>query len=816
MIHKLTPDELRKSYDPSTIPAAVQDEVHPSKAIIGQERAVRALKFGLGNKGQGFNIYVAGIPGTGKQTAVMHFLTDLAKNEPSPCDWCYVNNFQDPYYPRKLSLPKGHAHEFRNDVRRFLQQANATLVKIFESDEFARKRDEILNKMQEEEGAIFEELSEKAARENFIIQRTPVEIIALPEIKGRPMSEKEFMALSDQEKAAIIRKQNSFKDELRIAARQTRDIENQYNKLLLDLERNAALQALDTLLEDMVARYAMLTEVLAYLQDLKNDLLDHLKEFIEYSNDKSQGTPPKQNDQIPRRYEVNVIVDNTGVEGSPILLEINPTYNNLFGRIEKESMMGTFVTDFTLIRGGSLHKANGGYLILPMEEVLRNYFTWDSLKRALRTSAIDIEEPGERLGFLTTKSLKPEPVPLSVQVILTGKPIYYYLLHYYDEDFKELFKVKADFDVSMDYSEGNLQDFTTFIQYVSQQEKLLPMNNGGMARLLEHTHRLSGDQEKISTRFGEIIDLVREASHYAKTEPSAQIGPEHIRKAIEERIYRSNLLQEKIQEMIQKDLIFIAIEGEKTGQVNGLSVIDMGDVSFGRPSRITASVSVGQSGIIDIEREVQLGGPIHSKGVMILTGYLAEKFGQDKPLSLSAQLVFEQSYSEIEGDSASSAELYALLSSLAGLPIWQGIAVSGSVNQKGEVQAVGGINEKIEGFFDICRLKGLTGQQGVVIPQSNMKHLMLKTEVIEAVRSGEFNIWAVSTIEDGIEILTGIRAGQAIRDEITGITWYEAGTVFEKVNQKLENIARIIQEMKMPNKTRNRSFAWRNVRRRKR
>ena len=815
MTQKLKPEQVRRTYDPRTIRLFKGEAPRPAKAIIGQERAVKALKFGLGNKGHGFNIYVAGIPGTGKQTAVMHFLKELAKDEPSPCDWAYVNNFQDQYYPKKLSLPKGQAHPFRNDIRHFLQQANTTLIKIFESDEFARKRDEIINKMQQEEAIIFNELSEKAQRENFIIQRTPIEIIALPMINGRAMNEKEFIALSDQEKAAIIRKQGDFKDELRIAARQTRDLENQYDKLLLDLERKSALQALNTLLEDMEARYAMLKEVLDFLQELKNDLLEHLKEFIEFTSGKNKNGSPKQNGSIPRRYEVNVLVDNKDVDGAPILLEINPTYNNLFGRIEKESMMGTFVTDFTLIRGGSLHKANGGYLILPLEELLRNYFSWDSLKRALRTSTIDIEEPGERLGFLTTKSLKPEPIPLNVQVILIGKPLYYYLLHHYDEDFKELFKVKADFDTSMNNSEENIQDFTTFIHYVNQQEKLLPMDAGGMARLLEHTHRLSDNQEKISTRFGEIIDLIREANHYADVEKATHISSTHIRKATEERLYRSNLWQEKIQEMMVKNLIFIDIDGEKTGQVNGLSVIDLGDVSFGRPSRITASVSVGQAGIVDIEREVQLGGPIHSKGVMIMTGYLAEKFGQDKPISLSAQLVFEQSYSEIEGDSASSAELYALLSSLSGVPVKQGIAVSGSVNQKGEVQAVGGINEKIEGFFDICKIKGLTGKQGVIIPQSNLQHLMLKDEVVGAVRSGQFSIWTITTIEEGIEILTGLKAGQAQMELNSGRMSFGEETVFEKVNQKLMSIGQIILEMKTPPRSQARYRSLRRVRRRR-
>lgn len=817
MIQKLKPEQLRRTYDPGAFSLPVSKNDEPAKAIIGQERAVKALKFGLGNKAHGFNIYVAGEPGTGKQTAVLHFLEDLAIHEAPPCDWVYVNNFQDPYFPKKLSLPKGQAHDFRNDVRHFLLQANAALIKIFESDEFAKKRDELFQKMQEEEATIFDELNEKARKENFIIQRTPVEIIALPMTKGRAMTEKEFMALSDREKEAIIEKQKGFKDELRLAARQTRDMDLQFNKLLHELEQKAARRTLDALLEDLEAKYALLRDVLAFLKDLKTDLLEHLQEFIRFTNGKDQPPgeaplPPKKENSVPRRYEVNVLVDNKEVQGAPILLEINPTYNNLFGKIEKESMMGTFVTDFTLIRSGSLHKANGGYLILPVEELLRNYFSWDSLKRALRTGAIDIEEPGERLGFLTGKSLKPEPIPLHVQVILIGRPLYYYLLQQYDEDFRELFKVKADFDTTMNSTEANVADFARFIRYVCEEEQLLPLDDDGMAALLEQTHRLAGDQEKISVRFGEIIDLVREAHHYAREENKDQISQTHIRRAADERTYRSGLWQEKIQEMIEKNIIFIDIDGEKTGQVNGLSVIDLGDTAFGRPSRITASVSVGQAGIVDIEREVKLGGPIHSKGVMILTGYLAEKFGQDKAISLSAQLTFEQSYSEVEGDSASSAELYALLSSLAGVPVKQGIAVSGSVNQKGEVQAVGGINEKIEGFFDICRMKGLTGGQGVLIPQSNVKHLMLKTELVDAVAAGKFHIWAVQNIGEGIEMLTGLKAGEPL----AGGNGFDEGSVFDKVNRRLTEISDILIQEKIPLLPGRRRAMWRRAMRMRR
>ena len=795
---KLLPEQLRKTYDPLLLPVSGEKKGDAVKAIIGQERAVKALKFGLGNKGQGFNIYVAGVPGTGKQTAVRHFLKDMAQQEPSPGDWCYVNNFSDPYQPRKLSLPRGQARAFRNDVHQYVTNAWSALLKVFESEEYAKKRETVIQKLRDEEADIFEVLGRKAYEGKFIIQRTPIELIAVPMVDGRPMTDKEFLGLNEKEQERILQQQDALKEDLRQAARQMKVLERQTDQALFDLECKVASVTLDDLLEDISAKYASNEVVKAFLDELKSDIVEHLHEFIQF---KPETKPEdalrevKRDGAIPRRYEVNVFTDNTKTEGAPIVLELNPTYNNLFGKIEKESVMGNWVTDFTLIRSGALHAANGGYLIVPAIEVLRNYFTWDSLKRALRNGSIVIEEPSEQLGFLTTKSLKPEPIPLDAQIILIGSPTVYFLLYEYDEDFKELFKVKADFDTVMDPSEANLSDFCSFIQNVCKEEKLLPLNAGGLGKLLEFSHRKAEDQEKLSIRFGEIIDLVKEAYQYAVKKKATEIGAEHIRQATAERLYRSNLWQEKIQEMIQKNMIFIDVAGAETGQVNGISVISLGDVAFGRPNRITASVSAGGAGIIDLEREAKLGGPIHTKGVLILSGYLAEMFGRDKVISLSAQLVFEQSYGEIEGDSASSAELYALLSGLSGLPVRQGIAVTGSVNQKGEIQAVGGINEKIEGFFDVCRLTGLSGEQGVLIPYSNRQNLMLKEEVVESVRAGKFHIWAVQTIEEGIELLTGVKAGRLPEG---GRLHFEPGSVFDRVNRRFMEFSEILHESTAP------------------
>jgi len=609
------------------------------------------------------------------------------------------------------------------------------------------------------------------------------------------MTDKEFSALDDAKKAKILKKRDAFKEELIAIAHKVEKIGGIYREKQMQLEQSVAIQCLESALNKLKEKYSTETDVVAYLEDLKADLLENLTEFLKFSPNLSpleQTMMLEKDGMMPPRYEVNVLIDNTLVKGAPIIIEQNPTYNNLFGKIEKESLNGTLITNLSLIRGGALHRANGGYLILPIEEVLKNYFSWDSLKRALINQEIDIEEPGNRLGFLTTKSLKPKAIPLEVQIILIGKPIYYQQLYYYDSDFKKLFKVKADFDASMDTNQENIADFIGLLNQIEKKEKLLPISLDGKARLLELSHRLSQDQQKLSTRFGEILDSLREAHHYAKQNQASQIDATSVEKAIEEKKFRSSLWQEKMQEMVQQEELFIDLEGSEIGQVNGLSVVSAGDTVFGRPNRITASVSLGQAGIIDIEREVKLGGPIHSKGVMILKGYLAEKFGQDKLLNLSAQLVFEQSYGEIEGDSASSTELYALLSNLSQLPVNQGIAITGSVNQKGKVQPVGGINEKIEGFFEACQLKGLTGGQGVMIPFANKAHLMLRKEVVDAVKNGQFHIWAIQNIAEGIEILTGVTAGKKLEKTYGYKTEFEKDTVFDKINQRLKKYSKNI------------------------
>lgn len=785
---KLKVNELSKIYT-TTVLSKISKNSNPQQpAIIGQKRAVRALKFGLGNKAFGFNIYVAGRPGLGKHTAVKHFLKAIAAKENPPKDWCYVNNFAHPYSPKYLSLPKGYGYIFKKEVKKFLLEARTALNRGMSSKEYLMERAAIKQEVYAKEMELMTPFQRKAEAANFMIQRTPTEVNAFPNKDGKPMTDKDFSALGDTEKAKILKQRDDFKEELIAIAQKVEKIGGTYRERQIKLEQSIAMKALETILSKLKEKYSSEEDVVIYLEDLKADLLDNLDEFLKFSPNLSpleQTMILEKDGMMPPRYDVNVLVDNTDLKGAPIIFEQNPSYNNLFGKIEKENQNGTLVTNLSLIRGGALHRANGGYLIIPVEGILKNYFSWDSLKRALINKEIDIEEPGDRLGFLTTKSLKLKAIPLNVQVILIGKPLYYQMLYYYDSDFKKLFKVKAAFDTTMEANEENIADFIGLLTHIGKTEKLLPISFAGKAKLLTYSHRLSHDQQKLSTQFGELLDVLREAHHYGKQSQATQIDATLIEKAIKEKQFRSSLYQEKVQEMIQQKELFIDLEGNEIGQVNGLSVVSAGDATFGRPNRITASISLGQGGIIDIEREVKLGGPIHSKGVMILRGYLAEKFGQDKLINLSAQLVFEQSYGEIDGDSASSTELYALLSNLSQLPIHQGIAVTGSVNQKGEVQPVGGINEKIEGFFEVCQTKGLTGKQGVMIPFANKAHLMLKKEVIEAVKNGKFNIWAVKNIEEGIEILTGIKAGKPLEKSYSNKTEFEPNTVFDKINKRL-------------------------------
>jgi lon-related putative ATP-dependent protease len=791
LVNELPPESLRKICEAKFIHCETTEDLVPTREIIGQERAVRALKFGLGIKDHGFNIYVAGYPGTGRKTAVKNFVEEVARDKPVPPDWCYLNNFSNPYEPKAIRLPPGKGKEFRDDIRNLIENIRTALPKAFESDDYASRRDATIRGLEKQRKDLIDKLNAKAQQEGFVIQSTPIGLLLIPVVNGKPLSQEELLSLPQETKAKIQERREKLEAELRNTMRQFLDMERKIREEIKKLNREVALYAIGHLVEAIVEKYSDNSEITGYLKDVQNDILDNLSQFIK-RGEAQQRLPfpvPWMREAIFRKYDVNVVVDNSDCKGAPVVMETNPTYQNLIGRTEKEAQFGALITDFTMIHGGSLHKANNGFLIIPVEDLLRNPFSYEALKRAIRDKNIVIEEPQERYGFISTKSLKPEPIPLDTRVILIGNPYLYQQLFILDTDFSELFKVKAEFDTTMERTEENVKKYAAFVCTICEKEKLKHLEQSALAKLIEYSQRIAEDQQKLSTRFAEVGDIIREANFYAVQEKSDVVTEKHVKKAIEEKIYRSKLIQEKIQEMISRGVLLIDTDAEKVGQVNGLSVMGIGDFAFGNPSRVTASVGLGREGVVDIEREAKMGGPIHTKGVLILSGYLNQKYAQDKPLSLSARVVFEQSYGGVEGDSASSTELYAILSALSELPIKQNIAVTGSVNQKGEVQAIGGVNEKIEGFFEVCKAKGLTEEQGVMIPESNVQNLMLKEEIVDAVKAGKFHIYSAKNIDEGIEVLTGTKAGIKRQDGT-----FEEGTVNHRVNKQLKDMAEKLKE----------------------
>ncbi|MDD1661569.1 MAG: AAA family ATPase [Methanomicrobiales archaeon] len=778
-------------YDSRGRECPATDTLQPLQEIIGQERALRALTFGLEIPETGFNIYVAGIAGTGRKTAVMDFLERLAKTKPKAGDWVYVNSFTSQYEPNAIRLPPGKGSEFRDEMADFISEVKKNLPKAFESEDYATRRQATVRSIEEEKAKLFGQINASAQEQGFVIQMSPTGLLTIPVVDGKPLPEEEFVALPDEMKAEIGRRMEKLNTDLRNAFRQVRDLDSKGAEAVDKLNREVSLFAIGHLITDLREKYHDLPEILKYIEAVQNDILENLDQFL--GAPQQPQVPPQLQPffkELPfKKYQVNAIVDNSKPDGAPVVFEQNPTYQNLFGKVEKEVQFGIVSTDFTMIRPGSVHKANGGYMVIPVEDLLRNPFAWDGIKTALKTGEVAIEEPGERMGFITTRGLKPEPIPLAVKLVLIGTPQINQLLYSLDPDFKDLFKVRADFDIVMDRNDENALRYEAFICTLCSKSKMLHLERGAVAKVMEFASRLADDQEKFSTRFSSIGDLIREANFYAAREGSGVITAAHMTRAIDEKIYRSSLIQEKIREFITRGVFLIDTEGAKAGQVNGLSVTGTGDYAFGTPSRVTASIGVGREGIVDIEREAAMGGPIHTKGVLILHGYLAGKFARDKPLSISARLVFEQSYSGVEGDSASSTELYALLSALSGLPIRQDLAVTGSVNQKGEVQAIGGVNEKLEGFFEVCRAKGLTGKQGAMIPASNVQNLMLKEEMVEAGKTGQFTIYPVKTIDEGIEVLTGVPAGKRRKDGT-----YPEGTVNYLVDKKLREMAETYRE----------------------
>jgi lon-related putative ATP-dependent protease len=790
MMKELTAKEVRKVCAPESLGFESTKNLEAATTIVGQSRALQALQFGLEIQNSGFNIYAAGLPGTGKMTAITAFLERVAKTKDTPPDWCYVHNFDDSYRPKSLQLKAGMAIQLQRDMRRLIETAQAEIRRAFESEEYVRRRDELSRAFNEKREKLFNQLNQLAHSNGFAIQVSPMGVILVPLMDGKPLSDQEVLALSPEAKEQLAKRQETIQGQIKDAMAQMRNWDREIREQVEKLDREVVQFILEVPIEELEKKYGDAPGIVEHLKAVQESIIEN-RDLFRSSPESAEGNPfvARAVADAFRRYEVNVLVDNTNLTGAPVVIEMNPTFNNLIGRLEKEAQFGALTSDFTMIRPGSIHKANGGYLVIRMDDILTELMAWEALKRSLRERKIIIEELAERFGFLTVKGIRPEPIPLNLKVILIGDSIYYHLLYQLDREFPELFKVKADFDSRMDRNAENVRQYAATLCSVCGKENLRHLDNTAVARIVEHSSRLAEDQQKLSTRFSEITDIIREASYWADLDGRELVNAEHISKAIEKKVYRSDLIQERIREMIERSILKIDTEGEVVGQVNGLSVIDMGDLSFGRPSRITASTAAGPEGVIDIDREAKLGGPIHTKGVLILGGVIAQRYTGTMPLSLSARLVFEQSYSEVEGDSASSAELYALLSSLSGVPIKQGIAVTGSVNQRGEAQAIGGANQKIEGFYEICKSRGLNGKHGVIIPSSNIQNLMIRKDVVEAIRQGKFTIYSVDNVDEGIEILTGVKAGQRL--ESGG---FEAGSINDRVQKRLNQFARVMRE----------------------
>ena len=786
---KLLPQQLCNRCDPSQFRFETTADLEELTQLVGQPRAIDAIQFGIGIQREGYHLFAMGPNGVGKHTTVRRFLDQRAATEEIPSDWCYVHNFQQAHKPRALRFPPGQAQKIKRDMDRLVEDLRTAILAAFETDEYRVGHREIDQELSGHREKALEELRARAARQDLaLIQTSDGSFMFVPMRKGEAIDPEAFSKLDEKERHRIETITRGFLEDLEKVFQQIPKLRQDRARKIRELNRRVTQVAVSALIDELQKQYDKVPEVQKYLAEVQDDIVDHAENFRQ-PKEGEQVTPfgmplpqAEAAENALRRYRVNVLVDHSESKGAPVIYEDNLTYNNLVGRIEHLQQMGVLVTDFTLIKAGALHRANGGYLIIEVLKLLQQPFAWDGLKRALRSREIHIESLGQMLSLISTVSLEPEPIPLNLKVVLVGERLLYYLLHYFDPDFSELFKVVADFNETMESGlEANLV-YARLIGSIARKEGLRQFDRPGVARVIEHSSRLAADTEKLSIEMQKITDLLREADYWAGKANRQTVTADDVQRAIDTQQYRADRLRDRLQEEIQRGTILIDTAGEKVGQVNGLSVLQLGNFSFGHPSRITARVRLGSGKVIDIEREVELGGPIHSKGVLILSGFLAGRYVPDRPLSLSASLVFEQSYAGVEGDSASSAELYALLSALAEVPIKQSFVVTGSVNQHGEIQAIGGVNEKIEGFFDVCKAQGLTGEHGVLIPAANLKHLMLRQEVIDAAATEKFHIYAVKTIDEGIEILTGFPAGR--RNE-------QGEFPTHSINQKVER--RLIQ-----------------------
>ncbi len=758
----LSPDQLYTKCDPEELTAS--GEAGGVSDALGQERALDAVRFGVGIRRHGYNIFVHGAPGTGKYPLARRQIEQAAAAMPAPPDWCYVHNFQETHKPRALRLPAGRGCALRRDMEKLIRELRAAIPAAFESEDYQARAQALQSQFSLRQESAFNGLQERANARNVGLIRTPAGLALAPTAKGEVVNPEAFRQLPEETQAATRSDIAELEKELQEILKKVPQWDRERREQLRVLNQEVVSHAVGQFIEDLGGDYGDLPEVLDYVEQVRADLLENAEEFrTPETREPQQGMAmARSGPREPsfRRYEVNVIVDNSGREGAPVVYEDLPTHGNVIGRIEQMAQFGALTTDFTLIKPGALHAANGGYLMVDARKLFMQPIIWEEIKRALQSSEIRIHGLTEALGFANTVTLQPQPIPLDVKVVLLGDPTIYYLLSQSDPDFPELFKVAADFDDQVPRDHGNTARYAQMIADTARREGLRPLSSEAAARVIEQAARLAADSERLTLRLRSIENLLYEADYWAGQDGNGEIAARDVERAIEAQTRRADRIRERSQEQILRETLLIDTDGEAVGQVNGLSVLQLGEFAFGKPSRITARVRLGRGEVLDIEREVEMGGPLHSKGVLILTGFLGARFARRHPLALSASLVFEQSYGGVDGDSASSTELYALLSALSGVPIRQSLAVTGSVNQRGEVQAIGGVNEKIEGFFDICAARGLTGRQGVLIPSANVKHLMLRGDVVEAAAQGKFHVYPVETVDQGIEILTGVPAGE--------------------------------------------------------
>ena len=780
--NELSYKSLKNIYNPNNFKFETTDDLDSKDLIYGQDRGIKALEFGLDVESKGYNLYLEGPSGVGKTMYTKNYVTKVAAKKKTPDDWCYIYNFEEPNEPIAVSLPAGKGKEFRDDMNSFIQDIKRDIKLTFGNEDFDKQKSLMQSTFEQKKNSLLEKLNKQSMKSGFQVKTAQNGVYMMPILNGKTIEEEEFEKLDEKTRKQFEENSIKVQEQIIEAINQIKVLEKENAKKIEEWQSNIALITINSHVNPLKSKYKKNAKIAVFFDSIKADVLKNLPLFIKDEVSETKAQALKQEVVRPwLNYRVNLFVDNSSLTGSPVIMDSNYLYHNLFGKLEYENQYGMLKTDFTMLKPGLLHKANGGYIILQASDLLANPICYDALKKALLVKELNIENNMEQRSYMVMISLKPEPIPLNVKVLLLGDSNIYHTLLSLDPDFKKLFKIKVEFEETAPRTDVNVMKLARFVHSFSEKEGMLPLDKGAMAKLVEYTSRLSDSQDKLSTRFNEVGEIVAEASTWARLSKKKLVTSEFIEKTLAERIERVKKYDSLYMEMIKENTLLISTEGAEVGVINGLTILSIGDYSFGKPAKITANTYMGKSGIINIEREIEMSGTSHSKGVLILSGYLGETFAQDFPLSLTASLCFEQLYNGVDGDSASSTELYALLSSLSEIPIKQSIAVTGSVDQKGNIQPIGGINEKIEGFYQVCKQRGLTGEHGVVMPIQNVQNLNLSDEIINSVKEGKFHIYAISTIDEGIEILTGVPAGKKNKEGK-----FPAGTIKYLAYEKLK------------------------------